>query len=1064
MMAEQTFRSPGFFEQEIDLSARVTAPSGTPAGVIGTAERGPAFVPVTIGSFTDFETRFGTLDPDRFGPYAVREFLNHRTALTYMRVLGAGANETSTDISTTELQGTVKNAGFRIEGATVGTGELYHRGAVQFIVATHTIPIDESVGFPVFTDNRSYDFTHDASTGTANLIRGMILNSTGTRVEILSVVSGAGYSPANVEFDYTRTGQLSGSLSDNKYFKLVISSSTGGATFGSTDGYSGIKILTATLDPSNANYISKVLNTDPLKFQTEGYVLYQDFAIENELANTDNALVGIVSGSAGTSAVSGDTSQTFLDAFGRFDTRYTTPRTSNFISQPFGSKEYDLFYFETISDGSVANDKFKISIANLRASTDDKDKFGSFEVQVRSFDDSDTNLEILERYPECNLDPNSDRYIAKQIGDKNVSYDFDQEDPDERRLVIAGKYPNVSRRVRVSMDTAVEDQEVPPECLPFGFRGLPALKTTDSLKDTGTSALVGADGVVLGVGSSAIDGGRRLVYRGAEDWNPASLLTSSIVPPLPYRFKVTRGTLEEGTSPQFTGFPGKNERTDGRFYWGVKSEIMPLTGTISNALLNTNVGPTANPLVRAYTKFSGIKLLDTLVTGSGQDGFNSNKFTLARVAFSNATTNNLLTDVFTSITGTARDHMKEAAYIRDAAPDRTSYTVNDGLLSNRFTLASLINTSSVLFNRFTGFAKFTNIFYGGFDGVNILDEDQSLFRDRAMSPDTGGKAGATTLMPGGNGNGLVQVSSKNQSGEDRFNNNIASMRRAVDIMTDPMTVNINILAIPGVRESFVSDHALVKTKDYSQAIYLLDLVKFDESANRLYDDSAKRPDVRETSEQFDSRAIDNNYGATFFPDVFINDPINNRVVKVPSSVAALGTFAFNDKVAFPWFAPAGFNRGGLDFVTNVETRLSSDDRDTLYDARINPIAVFPRAGFVIFGQKSLQIAKSALDRINVRRLMLEIKRQVVRVADQLLFEPNNAQTRARFIAQITPLLSLVQAQAGIEQFKVICDETNNTAVDVEANKMNGRIVVVPTRAVEFISIDFIVTNSGVSFE
>ena len=181
-------------------------------------------------------------------------------------------------------------------------------------------------------------------------------------------------------------------------------------------------------------------------------------------------------------------------------------------------------------------------------------------------------------------------------------------------------------------------------------------------------------------------------------------------------------------------------------------------------------------------------------------------------------------------------------------------------------------------------------------------------------------------------------------------------------------------------------------------------------------------------------------------------------------MAALGTFAFNDKVAFPWFAPAGFNRGGLDFVTNVETRLSSDDRDTLYDARINPIAVFPRAGFVIFGQKSLQIAKSALDRINVRRLMLEIKRQVVRVADQLLFEPNNAQTRARFIAQITPLLSLVQAQAGIEQFKVICDETNNTAVDVEANKMNGRIVVVPTRAVEFISIDFIVTNSGVSFE
>jgi phage tail sheath protein FI len=210
--------------------------------------------------------------------------------------------------------------------------------------------------------------------------------------------------------------------------------------------------------------------------------------------------------------------------------------------------------------------------------------------------------------------------------------------------------------------------------------------------------------------------------------------------------------------------------------------------------------------------------------------------------------------------------------------------------------------------------------------------------------------------------------------------------------------------------------------------------------------------------------LDNNYGGTYFPDVFINDPINNQVVKVPASVAALGTLAFNDKVSFPWFAPAGFNRAGLDFVVNVENRLTSEDRDTLYDARINPIAVFPRAGFVIFGQKTLQMAKSALDRINVRRLMLEVKRQVVRVADKLLFEPNTSQTRARFISQVTPLLALIQAQAGVEQFKVVMDETNNTAEDVESNKLNGRIVVVPTRAVEFIAVDFIITNSGVSFE
>ena len=224
------------------------------------------------------------------------------------------------------------------------------------------------------------------------------------------------------------------------------------------------------------------------------------------------------------------------------------------------------------------------------------------------------------------------------------------------------------------------------------------------------------------------------------------------------------------------------------------------------------------------------------------------------------------------------------------------------------------------------------------------------------------------------------------------------------------------------------------------------------------------PDVREISEQFDTRALDNNYSATYFPDVYMDDPVNNRPVRVPATVAALGALGFNDKVAYPWFAPAGFNRGALDNVTNVDVRLSSGDRDTLYDARINPIATFPDGGFVIFGQKTMQQGKSALDRVNVRRMLLEVKRLVSLVAKKLIFEQNSPATRSRFVAQVTPLLGLVQAQAGIEQFTVVCDSTNNTQLDVEQNQMNGRIVLVPTRVVEFIAIDFIVTNSGVSFE
>jgi len=1034
-MAEQTFRSPGFFEQEIDLSSRQITPVGTPAGVIGTAEFGPAFVPVTVGSFADFESRFGTLHPDRFGPYAVREFLKHRTSLTYMRVLGAGANESIADIGNTEQYGYVKNAGFRISGSEV-TANNSSKGDVFFLTAEHEPVTHEAAAYSVFTDNQS---TGDAD---VQLVRGVIFTTTDATIQLLD--HDQQYTTTDAKVAGAEVGKIGSQLSETKYFKMVVSAS--GASFSNDDGNPGIRILTASLDPKDGHYISRVLNTDPLKFQETKHLLYLDYAVEHELAPIKASAgvdtVGLASGSLSTLA-SGFNAQ---HVYGRYDTRYTTPKTSNFISQPYGKKEYDLFHFETITDGAYANDKFKISIANLRASTDPNNPFGTFEVQLRAFDDKDTSTQIIERYSECDLNPRSERYVAKVIGDKKVRYDFDQEDPAERRLVISGKYPNISSRIRIQMNSQVESGEVPRDALPFGFKGIPVIKTTDSLTDSLT-ALTGTYGKPIG--NAGTD--RLHTSAGAAD------LANAIVPPLPHRFKVTRG--EGNASATWPGQPGTNERVDGRFYWGVNVHRIPTSDAVTNPVLNSNVGNTVNELVRSYTKFQGIEKLDSLVTGSGADEFNSNKFTLARVAFYNATSNNTLSDLDTAFTGSSSEHMLEAAYIRNGAPDRNTYTVSDGTVSNRFTLASLIHKNAVLFNRFTTYAKFTNVFHGGFDGLNILDKDLYLLRDRAFSSDTGGLSQESTGPTG-----MPLVGNKNQGGFGRKSNSNATLRSAVDIMTDPMSSNINILAIPGVRETFVTDHALEKVRDYSKAIYLLDSLKYDEAGNRLYDDSTAKVDVRETSEQFESRAIDNNYGATYFPDVHIEDPVNNRVVKVPSSVAAMGTLAFNDKVSFPWYAPAGFNRGGMDFVSNVESRLTSADRDTLYDARINPIAVFPNNGFVIFGQKTLQFAKSALDRVNVRRLMLEIKRQVSSAADRFLFEPNNAATRSRFVNQVTPLLALIQLQAGIEQFKVICDSTNNTAQDAEQNRMNGRIVVVPTRAVEFISIDFVITNSGVTFE
>ncbi len=1069
-MAEQTFRSPGFFEQEIDLSQRQKAPLGTPAGVIGTAEKGPAFVPVSVGSFTDFETRFGTLDPDRFGPYAVREYLRFREAVTYTRVLGAGANSTSTDISQTISYGIVKNAGFQVVSSSATAGIDYSdtkqtaRGATQFLVAAHNVSAsEEGVGFPLFTDNASYPLlatrgsAYAGSTARNNevfLTRGVLFSTTGSRCLVASHnqhINGTWLRGAYS--GKTLATPLEGVASKNsaqfQTFKFIVSSSAGEA-WGNSDGVPGVRVYTASLNPASVHYIGKSLNTEPDLFQEAGHILYMDFAVEDELASVSYKpnSIGILSGTDGATTLGSDFGETWIDSFGRFDTRYTTPKTTNFISQPYGTQEFDLFHVESLSDGVYANDKLKISISNIVASTDDNDKFGSFNLEVRRLTDLDTAKEFVESFPSLTLNPNSDRFIGRQIGDMKVRYEFDAEDPAERRLAISGKYPNKSSNIRVVINPDVYAGNVPDDAMPFGYRGIPVLKTGETLTDIASGTM--AYGKVVTLSSPQ---NPRIVGE------KTSFLSGSIVPPLPYRFKVTRGATKQ-TSVKYKGDVGKNERIDPRLYWGTMTARIPLsssysTSGISVPALDPNAGSVFNPLIYAYGRMNGIEKLDNLVTGSGKDVFNNNKFTLARVALYNSEAN------LTTITGSANEHMIQAAYFRNSEPDGTDYRVYDSVGSRyRITFATLIQSSSIKFNRFTDFAKFTNIFHGGFDGLNVLDKDIRLMRDRAASTDAGGKAGSSLA----GGLGLTGTNDGTMSGAGSLNNVISAYRKAAELMTDPMIVNTNLLAIPGIRDTFVTDRALRLNKDYSMSMYVMDIQHYDEDENRLFLDDPAFSNPRETAEQFESRGVDNNYAATYYPDVYIQDPVNNRNVLVPSSVVAYSALGYNDQVAYPWFAPAGFNRGSLSTVVNTEVRLSTGDRDNLYDARINPIANFPSGGFVIFGQKTLQKSKSALDRVNVRRMLLEVKRLVVQIADKLLFEPNTPATRQKFVGQIAPILALVQSQQGIEKFSVVCDDTNNTQDDVEQNKLNGRIVVVPTRSIEFIAIDFIVTNSGVLFE
>jgi phage tail sheath protein FI len=185
-------------------------------------------------------------------------------------------------------------------------------------------------------------------------------------------------------------------------------------------------------------------------------------------------------------------------------------------------------------------------------------------------------------------------------------------------------------------------------------------------------------------------------------------------------------------------------------------------------------------------------------------------------------------------------------------------------------------------------------------------------------------------------------------------------------------------------------------------------------------------------------------------------------VQVPPSVVVLGAMALNDAVAHPWFAPAGFARGSLATVVESAVKLNQSNLDTLHDADINPIVSFPGTGPVIWGQKTLLAAQSALDRVNVRRLLIEIRRQVRDIAQRMVFEPNRESTLSKFEGLVRPRLQRIQELNGVDRFKVKIDTTTTTQADVENNTIRGKIYVQPTKTIEFVSLDFVVTNTGAS--
>jgi hypothetical protein len=325
------------------------------------------------------------------------------------------------------------------------------------------------------------------------------------------------------------------------------------------------------------------------------------------------------------------------------------------------------------------------------------------------------------------------------------------------------------------------------------------------------------------------------------------------------------------------------------------------------------------------------------------------------------------------------------------------------------------------------------------------------------------KAEYTPFIPASNVSGSFGSATGTITGSANFYQNINGTNTqglvannytaSVALMSNQDAYQFNVLVTPGLYNSDSNYNTVItniinNTQNRGDNIYVMDLVPYSSSVNTV----STQANQRNTS-----------YAASYWPWVQTVDPDLGQFVWVPASTMIPGVYAYNDTVSEPWFAPAGINRGGMSQVIRAERKLTQTQRDTLYTNKVNPIATFPATGVVVYGQKTLQTKASALDRVNVRRLLIALKNYISEVANNLVFEQNTIATRNAFLAAVNPYLETVQQRQGLYAFKVIMDDSNNPADVIDRNQMIGQIYLQPTKTAEFIYLDFNILPTGATF-
>ena len=757
---------------------------------------------------------------------------------------------------------------------------------------------------------------------------------------------------------------------------LALTSSGAGAVAGNLQRFNSVNFGGA----SNANYIRNMCNTDATEFfnntnygkTDKRYFLGESFDVNvNRLAggggkdDTYFFMAGL--GPAGAA--------TYDD----FHSELTPAKSGWFIGQR-PSMKY-LFRLNALLDGEEFQNQFYCRVANLKLG-DTLNPRSSFTLQIVKRMGVITKDEVAEEFTNLNLDPNSNNYILKRIGNTRVSWSTSKD-----AFVSTGLYPNLSNYVWVEM---AEDAGISVQDLPTGFLGprCPATfeinPTTAAANTSGSNWAHGNNKTPMGNNAASFIAGWAKALPVAGPLTAFSNLTASIQWP---RFGMTtKDTLPGGASTNYSYDA----------YFGLRH------------IKSTSY---------AHDKsFQDIARRRRTIDPDLSEG----------AAFSQASFVFTLEDIRSASAGVSSYYWESGSYTKSG----------DGVsIVKEQSLSYLIKTKKI--------KRFAAPFFGGADGVDVRYADP--FATNQIDNNAGGTSGYPYF----------------------------TVEQAIDMVSDPEQVEYELISAPGLIKGSLVDKIVNNTTARGDALAIIDV-------KGIYQAKTDNGGVEQNAalttfvNTLNTQYIDSSYACTYFPNINLQDTMNGNgeTFQCPPSVAGIGAIAQSEASSQPWFAPAGFNRGGLGRLggnagpvcVGVVEHLTKDDRDVLYESQVNPIAKFPSTGdFVVFGQKTLQQEASALDRINVRRMMIYLKRKIGAIADTILFDQNVQATWSRFKSQAEVVLSEIQAELGIVDYKLVLDETTTTPDLVDRNIMYAKVFVKPARAIEFIAVDFIITRSGVEF-